>query len=265
GKLDAQLEKRGYGLFVNRKEDPSNPETSRRIYERVGVSEINRSPETELMIASINKQGEIVEDKTLNFIDLHIIQRTDDGKSLGWGNVELPEEWLASENIDFQGQELNISHPAKVAYYKLHGNYEKRPYDRTDLEALAKTGKLTYGHMTQVEHTINQEIENRKKQAEAIFMRVAENIKSNMPQETIYRVFEKDEILGSYIKGKENAFQELSKKIAESSDKSARAIIIIAFELFNIEDSYKEQIDKVNELKQWVSDIKELDKIRKEE
>ena len=160
-KLDDQLGQNHYGLFLVH---PKNPALrhGQKIYERVGAEEFGTSPKEHLMIAAIDGDGRIVEQKveSLNFLDVHLAERDVAGDPIGWRGVPLPKEWYGSKKIIFKGQEINISHPAKTAYWKLHSD---RNYDATDLRILAMSNQLTVDDVDDIESIIRLEGEALKK------------------------------------------------------------------------------------------------------
>ncbi|MBN1464030.1 MAG: hypothetical protein JW922_10235 [Paludibacteraceae bacterium] len=62
--------------------------------------------------------------------------------------------------MEFEGTTIKVSHPAMVAYFKMHGSGVKDEYD---LEMLAQTGVITEGDITQLEEITVEETSNRKK------------------------------------------------------------------------------------------------------
>ncbi|MDP3985360.1 MAG: hypothetical protein Q8P82_01225, partial [bacterium] len=91
-KIDAQLERKGYGLFLSYAADSADPE-SKKIMERVGARQFSQADEDHLLIAAIDEQGKIRENETLNFIDVHLAKRDAQGSPLGARDVVLPEKW----------------------------------------------------------------------------------------------------------------------------------------------------------------------------
>ena len=136
-KVNEHLEKKGYGFFFHYLKNPEKPR-GKKIMERVTPKK-NLETETELkhlMMIAIDEQGKIKKEESLNFIDVHLIKRDKAGRPMRWDRVELPEKWFKSYHISYQGQEIHLSHPAKIAYFKL---YSSRAYDRSDLRELAET------------------------------------------------------------------------------------------------------------------------------
>ena len=82
---------------------------------------------------------------------------------MGDKGVELPEKWFEGYPVQFRDTIINLSHPAKVAYFKLHGT---RDYDLTDLKALTETSKLTsedvadIGKVVQAENLLRRTVTN---------------------------------------------------------------------------------------------------------
>jgi len=257
-KLDGYLERKGYGLFLSYAKNLEDPH-SKKIMKRVGASNFKETPTEHPMIVAIDEQGKIREGGHLNFIDTHIVKRDENGAPVGWGEVALPKKWFEGQPIDFQGQEINISHPAKVAYFKLHGT---RSYDRTDLKALAETGKLSTEDVDEIEESFEKEFNSRKEGAEKLLNEVSDKIEPNMSAEQIFGIFAKEPMVADKIQYIEEPLRKLTKAIEASSDKSFEQIKKIAFETLNIEESFDDQRNKISELKQWVEDVVKLKEVR---
>ncbi len=256
-KVDGQLERSGYGLFLSYPKDPKEPK-GKKVMERVGAQEFTDEQSGHLMIAAIDEQGKIREGETLNFIDVHLVKRNQTGNPTGWGGVELPPKWFEARPVQFQGQEIHLSHPAKVAYFKLHG---ERNYDQTDLKALAEAGVLSIKDMDEVQQTFEQEKVARRTEAENLLAGVAEKITPQMSAEEIFDVFSKEPRIARAMEQIREPLKVLSQKI-EASDKSKREITRLAFETFNLEVSVDERQKKIEELKRWVEDGIKLKELR---
>jgi hypothetical protein len=116
-KLDEALGKKGYGIFLS-ENLPDDPEGKRKL-ERVGVTAARNEQNRHLVIAKINEQGAITPGEQLNYLDVHLIRRGKDGRTMAGEGVAMPESWDEARAVEFNGTELRLSHPAKVAYYKL--------------------------------------------------------------------------------------------------------------------------------------------------
>ena len=159
GQLAGHLGTKGYGVFISRPEDTRDP-NSPNVYERVtSPSQVAHSRE-HLTIAAIDNKGRVRTDALLNHMDLHIIERNKQGTAIGNGGAELPEKWMTPSKVTFTGVELNISHPAKVAYYKL---FAGREYDLQDNRTLVQTDALTAGDIETIKKVIDQGVANYDK------------------------------------------------------------------------------------------------------
>ncbi len=246
GKADGQLERNGYGLFLSyAKKNPKE-----QIMERVGAQEVTDELSEYLMIAAIDEQGKIREGEILNFIDVHLVRRNESGNPTGWGGVELPLKWFEAQPVQFQDQEIHLSHPAKVAYFKLHGG---RNYDQTDLKALAETGVLSIEDVDEIQQTFEQEKIARRIKVESLLAGIAEKITPQMSAEEIFGIFSEEPNLAREMEQIRELLRVLSQKI-ETSDKSKDEIIRLAFETFNLEVSADARQKKIDELRRWVED-----------
>lgn len=251
--LDGHLERKGYGLFLSYPKNPEQPD-SKKIMKRVGASNFKETPTEHPMIVAIDEQSKIREGGHLNFIDTHIVKRDENNSPVGWGEVALPKKWFEGQPIDFQSQEINISHPAKVAYFKLHGT---RSYDRTDLKVLAETGKVSMEDVNEIEETFEKEFNSRKQGAEKLLKEVSNKIQSDMSADQIFEIFAKEPLVADKIQYLKESLNKLAKAIEASPDKSFEQIKKIAFETLNIDESFDEQRKKIEELRQWVNDVQE--------
>ena len=101
--LEAHLLKNGYGLFLSRTEDKNKNIIMRRVgYKHFAESEA----ENTRLIVAINKNGKICRNKALNFVDVHIIQRTKNGEPLGIAGTLIPEKWTKPQLLEFHGQQI---------------------------------------------------------------------------------------------------------------------------------------------------------------
>jgi hypothetical protein len=248
-KLDEQLGRNGYGLFLHYPKDPKNPE-GKKILERVGAKKFIEAPAAHRTIAAIDEQGKVRKGENLNFIDVHIISRNERGKQIGRSGIELPARWSETQTILFQDQEINLCHPAEIAYFKLH---DIRSYDKTDLHKLAETGKLTLEDIHEIELAFEQEA----LVPWTLLNRVAEKISPKMSASEIFNVFMEEPTVAKSIEQTRELLKILSQKI-EAGNKSKDNIVRLAFETFDINPEVltkeaEEQKRKIQELKSWVS------------
>lgn len=252
-KVDGQLNRNGYGLFLSYPKKPEEPE-GKKIMERVGAKKFSEAELENLMIAAIDKQGKIREGEMLNFIDVHLVKRNKSGRPVSLSEVELPNKWFEAQPIQFQGQEIHLSHPAKIAYFKLDSS---RAYDHTDLRVLAETGKLTLDDLAEIEHISEQEAAIRKKNAEEILEKVSDKIRPEMTADQIFDVFANEPAIVGHIEEQiRGPLKILAQKI-EAGDKSKSEVIRLAFETFNMGGRSEERRKEIiEELRRWISDAK---------
>lgn len=130
-KLDELLAGQGFGIFVNYNED------GKRLMRKVTTEELTMLEKPDLSICKISPDGKIQKETQdpFNFVDLHVHNKDSEGNTVIFYNGEtLPKEFFELVKKELpNGKEINLSHPAIVAYHKLHSN---RPYDLTDLQRL---------------------------------------------------------------------------------------------------------------------------------
>ena len=254
--LEAQLLKNGYGLFLSRTED----KTKNKIMRRVSHRDFAESDAEHMLIAAIDDRGKIRRDKSLNFVDVHIIQRNEAGEPLGVSSTPIPEKWVQSQPMEFQGRQINISYPGKVLYYKLH---QGRNYDVTDAEKLIETGKITEEDVDDIEKVYEDEFKANIERGRKIFEGFANQIRPEMKADEIFDLmqsqteFQKRQDMTEGLK-------KLAEKIAEAEDKSVDNILTIAIGLFGVEEKNNQKRQELNRMRQKVKDVKEIERIRGE-
>lgn len=152
--VEKDLLQKGYGFFHSYRQSGKG---GKKVMERVSADTYKNEIEgKKRIIAAIDKDGKIKDNVPLNFFEAHVIKRDADGAPLGKGGTKLPEKWLKPREVEFQGVKLNLSHPARVAYYKLHSQLSA-PYHMKDLEKLAETRSLTLEDVDDIENVISEE------------------------------------------------------------------------------------------------------------
>ena len=210
--LEKHLYTQGYAFFLTvGHEDPNKKGMVWATAGEIRESEKDRS------LVAIDKNGNIRFDHPLNFIDVHLVKRNAEGKPLGYQQVELPESWYTPRPFLYRGKKIFLSHPAKVAYFKLHCG---RPYDLVDLQELAATGTLTLEDMDTIEEILCKEEEAIKQRTEFMVRRVAPQIKKGMTGETLYQIFSADPEIAALLKTKKDAedVHTLIHRLANETD-----------------------------------------------
>jgi len=255
--VEAQLEKSGYGLFLSRTADA----TKNKVLRRVSFKDFNQSASEHMLIAAIDDRGKVRRDKALNFVDVHIIQRNERGEALGEAGVVIPEKWNEPQTIEYKGQQINLSHPAKVLYYKLH---QSRNYDRTDAQRLVETGKITPDDMDDIERTFEDEFAANRERGKKIFVEVAKQCTPEMTAEEMLPLFLANETVKE--RGPEIAkmFEVLVQKLAESPDRSAERMFSIALDLFGIVERDNKKRAEIAAVRQQVIDVQRIKQLQSE-
>lgn len=252
--LETQLLKNGFGLFLSRTQD----KTKNKIMRRVSYRDFAESDAEHMLIAAIDENGKILRDKALNFVDIHIIQRDEDGKPLGVSGTPIPEKWTQPQPLEFHGRQIYISHPGKVLYYKLH---QGRNYDVTDAEKLIETGKITEKDIDDIEKVYEDEFGANVERARKIFKGFANQISSEMNVDEIFDLMQKQPEFQKRENMTEN-LKLLARKIAELQDKSVDNILTVAINLFGVEEKNNQKRQELNRIRQKVKDVKEIERMR---
>lgn len=262
---DSHLEQRGYGFFLSYSEDGTKPEDDpnhrkKHTMQRINFTDGDIMPEgTHLMLAAIDEDGNILEGQSLNFVDVHVIERNADGKPIGHHGVELPSEWFVSKDYNFKGQKIKMSHPAKVAYYKFH---EQRSYDTDDIKALVETGSLSIEDIGEIAQIFEKEFSNRQKQFETVIKDLLQKTKPGMSVEEVFNVLTQHPVIAEKIKYIESSIRELAKAIADSEEMSPAKIMEQALAIFKVQESFDSKRAEIDAIRKMIIDQVELEKLR---
>jgi len=261
--LEPMLRSRGYGFFLSKLKDPNDPKSA-RVLRRVGADAVRRAGD-HVTLAAIDAHGKVREDAPLNFIDVHLMEHLPDGRVRGVGELgsPIPSEWCMGIPTEFHGRTIQRSHPAKVAYYKLH---QTRSYDRTDLEKLAKSGGLTSDDVDGIAVVFERDLENRRSKTKELLVHVAERLHRGSSAEEVLEAFRQEPFLAADAKRwkqVEPQLRVLAERIAAEGSDPVR-VSTIAEEVLGIERRHVEQLQKMAQLRSWVEERDVLDTIRRE-
>ncbi len=175
--LEKELMKRGYAFFWSYRQDGD------KVMQHVTADDYKEDvPKKKRIIAAIDERGTILSDVPLPNIEVHIVKRDSSGIPLGIYDGKLPERWLKPVEVGFNGVQLNMSHPARVAYYKLYSTF-RAPYHQNDLDELVKTGALSNKDVDDIEKVVNEEFGDSKDERITVFIerlaRLREMVSSN--------------------------------------------------------------------------------------
>jgi hypothetical protein len=216
--LEKHLYKKGYGLFLT--SHHAQGETKTMTW--VSASEFRQAHYGQSLVA-LDENGNIRFHAPLNFMDVHLVQRDEKRRPLGQSGTPLPSEWYDPQPFVYQGHELFLSHPAKVAYFKLH---KGRSYDLTDLLALAKTKVLTLKDVDTLEYVIEQEMRATEQRIIAATSRIAPFLQKDMTKENIMTIFFNDPEVASTIQASEDQknFGQMIDQFLEQTDMSQESV-----------------------------------------
>lgn len=249
--FEEHLLKNGYGLFLSKEEDNSENKEMRR----VGYKNFKETKIEHTLISAIDMDdhGKIRIDKNLNNVDVHIIERNANGEPLGVSGVVIPEKWTKANPIKFQEQIINLSHPGKVLYYKLH---KGRDYDTTDIERLIETGVLNEEDIDEIKGVYEKEFIANKETAFNIFKNVSQKINLSMNMEQILEVLKEQPEFET--RAYEKLFINFAQKIFHAKDFSTDTLLNIAVDVFGVEDKNNLKIKELNIIKQKVAEVKRV-------
>lgn len=224
--IEHELRNNGYGLFLSYPKDKKNFRGT-KIMERVRFNSFTTDQSEHLMVAAIDLNGKIVDQSVLSFIDIHLIKRNEKGAAIGFGGVELPDAWQNSRRYSFRGVDIEGSHPARVAYYKLH---DVRAYDERDLQLLAESGSLSVEDVSEIVSVCEAEMAGREAMVRGWVRNILKKIK---PGEDVYQVMTKDPHVAASLDRLEKPLRELAEDIASGAYDN-EAIEVRALELIGI-------------------------------
>ncbi len=255
--LELFLEKKGCGFFIsqNKKDGNSGEKILRRV-SYVGIENYKGHP----MICAIDDKGKIDDSKNLNYIDLHIIDRDDNNLPLLASGINCKEEWTKSYPIEKNGQKINLSHPAKVLYYKLN---QGRNYDSTDIDRLLELDVIKESDIDEIKDIFEKEFIKKGESISTICTKISEKIRPEMNSEEIFNKIKnlddfKDE---DYLN---DSLKLFSEKLFNSKERSPKSIYNLAIQLFDVENNNQEKINNLNKIKQTISDKERINEIRNE-
>lgn len=250
--LNDVLSKKGYGLFLSSRKDELDP-NSRRTMQRASARQFSKSDSEHLIIAAIDSQGKINDFSNLNYIDVHLSDRNEKGRPIGVNGVELPEQWFKTFVVGFHGREILLSHPARVAYYKLHGN---REYDLTDIRFMVEGGQLSKSDIDKIEGLLRQELVGQEEDVKQIISEVIINLRLEMDKYEIFEKFaEHPRIKRAFEEVREPLFH-LCEKI-ESSDRTLGKITSLTFEQFNVGEELSLRLKKLDLVRSWINNAEQ--------
>jgi len=253
--LEAHLLKKGYGLFLSR----TNAAGKNKIMRRVGYADFHDSPTDHVLIFAMDKNGQLVMDRPLYSFDVHIIERNEAGQALGNSGVVIPEKWAQSYPIEVQGKQINLSHPGKVLYYKLH---QSRKYDTTDIERLIKIGKITEEDAADVEKAFESEFSARAERVRTVFEAVAEQLAPGMNADQIFAVMLQQPELKKNAAQIEEILRTLAKIIHESGDMTAEGIIKEVTKLSGMEEVNNKMREEIERIRQLATETQKIQQVK---
>lgn len=247
-KLEVQLHNKGYGFFLSKKIDSDDSE-NKTIVERVNAKEFSDSTSEHLLINAIDDQGKINNDAILKSIDVHIVRRSKNGDKIVGRGIKIPNKWTKGKTILFKGQEINLSHPADVAFYKLHTN---RTYDLYDLRALAESNKISLEDISEIQQLFSEEDMKGRQELEDIINPVIKKLQPGMSSDEIMDIFlQQSAIINSIDKIRE-PLKLLSQKIVINESTSKKEIMALINEIFHFDKVTEERYKRIEQLKEWI-------------
>jgi len=256
---------RGYGLFESlpRDGDDSSRRLRRVSADRVLGSELREK----LAVNKIDGRGKIIPGGDLSSIDLHVIGRDSDGRALGKKGTPLPERWMTPERITVVGgKEVNISHPARTLYYKLH---QGRNYDFTDLDRLVETGALSEQDLFEVKQVLAEERQADYSMIDRALAPIADRLAEASDAGEVFAAFANSPTFIEHMTPeKEETLRKIAERLAMAEDRTPAGLTkeMIAFAGLDRQHDQRQMcierlIGKLNENKKMVQARKEIGEV----
>ncbi|MBM4177585.1 DnaJ domain-containing protein, partial [Candidatus Gribaldobacteria bacterium] len=194
-------------------------------------------------------------------------------RPLGATNSNLPKEWFEPNPIDFRGTAINLSHPAKVAYFKLHtpdqigpDGKQRRKYDLEDIEKLVEIGQLSLKEIERIDLILGIESNIQLTKGKRLLRPVLEKITEEMSGEAIFQAFTKEDWAQERFRSdKDGGFakrlRDFSEEVAKMSDKSLEGIFQKLEERY-YRDSDNLFLNKIVKLKKQAKHRDDIEKVR---
>ncbi|MFA6422469.1 MAG: hypothetical protein WCV92_03665 [Candidatus Buchananbacteria bacterium] len=249
--LEQELFENGYGLFL------STEENSSHIMRRVGAHDFAKANPSHLMIVAIDKNGKIHDDVNLNFIDVHIVARNSEGQAISKNGTVLPEKWMEPIKMKLGDKSINVSHPARVAYYKM---LMEREYDFTDLDRLAETGSLTADDVDEIsvvfQSDFNLGIEKGEKDMAVVFSKM----EPGMTADQVFEIFLSIPAIAERINPEsESTYRNIAEVYVgyyeNNDDRSASGMLKALLEHYGIYEREADRQEKIANLKRAVQSV----------
>ncbi|MBD3299734.1 MAG: hypothetical protein GF347_00070 [Candidatus Moranbacteria bacterium] len=237
--LEEHLDKKGYGLFF------SEIDGKDRIARRVGHRKFADLAKENIhgVILAIDKDGKIDESRDWFVIDVHVLAKNDKGNPIGFHGAKFSEEWMQTT----LRRGINVSHPARVLYYKM---YEERSYDVSDVKELMELGRISSDDLDEVERVLREDNENLLERVRRIVSEVFNDLSDSTNQEEIYRVFNKHPEVIINDEEMEKGFRELSRRIGVMEDFSLQGVLGLVLETFNIDRRFESRIERIRNMRE---------------
>jgi len=249
--LDAALGRRGYGIFENRLKDGKDPD-SNMVMERLGAAGVTGQPEQRLMIARIDAAGKLAGGAELDFVDLHVVRQTPDGRPIGPFGRPLPEKWYQADSLDVDGREIKVSDPSLVAYFKLR---EGRAYDLDDVKHLVDADRLTRAEFDEIAAAIEDDLGARRGMVAAMVGEVIDRVGPGASTDEFVRAFlEHPRVAGRVADAGDPQVGRLAAALTGRDKLEVDAVTAAAFEAFDLGAYDKELRGRVRQLDLMIRD-----------
>ncbi len=159
---------------------------------------------------------------------------------------------------------MNVSHPAKVAYFKLR---QGRPYDLVDLKPLVETGKLTEEDIRDVETAVENDLSVRRQKGERIVKEIQDRLTPDMDVTQVRRAIAESPYIAARSaetsapearNNLEASIKRVAEDLADPQDRTLEKLRESLFSAFGVPEAEAKQRDKVRQLREWLEDQKKI-------
>lgn len=249
-KLDGLLSDQGFGIFLNYREE------GKELMRKVTAQELGLLENPDVSICKVGPDGTLGSKdshEAFDFVDLHIRDRDESGDVvIGYSGISLPKEYFEPIRKELpNGKAINLSHPAVVAYHKLHST---RAYDVKDLQILSPL--LTQEDIAMLWSSVEKEAEVLDKRMREVLKEVWDELspvlETTPDLDTIAGKLwshpeiakrKADESVADYV-------ASISQYLSENPSATADDFISQSISILNIQKRAEEQIKLIDQLEQ---------------
>ncbi|MAZ56249.1 hypothetical protein CL653_00450 [bacterium] len=250
GKLEDLLNNQGFGIFVNYKED------RKELMRKVTAQELGLLENPDVSICKVGPDGTLSSKNSheaFDFVDLHIRDIDEFGDVVvGYSGISIPKEYFEPIRKELpNGKIISLSHPAVVAYHKLHST---RAYDVKDLQILSPL--LTQEDIAMLRSSVEKEagvLDKRTREVlKEVWGELSPVLETAPDPDTIAEKLRSHPEIGKRNTDESvaNYISSISQYLSENPSVTADDFISQSISILNIKKRAEEQIKLIDQLEQ---------------